>query len=153
MIGRSLEPGEVVHHINGDSSDDRVENLQLFASNTEHMRYGHGEQSPKPCGHCGELANPRPLGRCQPCYDYWRRHGRDAERPLRAMCVDGNRLRQLRKARSLTLEQLAVLAGTTSRTIGRIERGQGQPQDATMAALAESLGVSARTFDKSASSS
>ena len=37
-LGRKLRPGEVIHHKNGDITDNRVENLELISAQSEHMR-------------------------------------------------------------------------------------------------------------------
>jgi len=41
FIGRKLKKGERIHHNNGNKTDNRIENLQLFSSNAEHMKTAH----------------------------------------------------------------------------------------------------------------
>lgn len=38
-IGRFLRPEERIHHINKNKSDNRIENLKLFANDSEHLKY------------------------------------------------------------------------------------------------------------------
>lgn len=53
-LRRHLRPGEVVHHINGITNDDRIANLMLFANNGDHIRYEYST---------GQRQNPNPYAR------------------------------------------------------------------------------------------
>jgi Mor family transcriptional regulator len=47
-LGRKLKPTEVVHHINHNGLDNRIGNLQLISSNSEHIKlHTVGELNPR----------------------------------------------------------------------------------------------------------
>jgi len=43
LLGRYLEPQEVVHHIDGNPRNNEPNNLKLYPSQAEHISDGHGD--------------------------------------------------------------------------------------------------------------
>jgi hypothetical protein len=41
FLGRKLTRSERIHHINGNKTDNRIENLELFSNNGQHMKKHH----------------------------------------------------------------------------------------------------------------
>lgn len=62
-LDRKLSPTEVVHHINGNPLDNRIENLRVLDA-AEHIRL-HKEKYPKEknCEVCGNIFTPSPFKR------------------------------------------------------------------------------------------
>jgi hypothetical protein len=44
-LGRYLDSDEVIHHIDGNPSNNAIENLRLYASQSEHISDGHGSSA------------------------------------------------------------------------------------------------------------
>lgn len=67
-LGRRLKKGEVVHHINGIKTDNRIENLQLM-TNSEHVKLHQvGRVNNSPCKKCGKYQHIHGRGLCDCCY-------------------------------------------------------------------------------------
>lgn len=71
-LGRFLSKGEVVHHKDGNTKNNRIENLQLCKSISDHMEKHHRPKKGEKCKNCGGHVNRvfRKHGKpplCYPC--------------------------------------------------------------------------------------
>jgi hypothetical protein len=89
MLGRSLRPGEEVHHRNEDKSDDSPGNLIITESRREHLTRYHGANGEwskdfAACTECGRSDRPYAgYGVCLACYKRERRAAKRENRPPR----------------------------------------------------------------------
>jgi hypothetical protein len=87
MLGRALEPGEIVHHINHDTLDNRPENLRVMTTGEHtilHMSITSWSIKYKSCKECNTTTRKHEgHGLCTACYqrDAARRRGHWPIRP------------------------------------------------------------------------
>lgn len=106
-IGRYLRKEEAVHHVNGDTLDNRIENLELYSSNGQHLAKDLKGRCPK----WSEEGKQKILSATK------RRDNSYLQK--RRIYVDGERLHQLIAENKLIKMEIAAELGISVNTLDR----------------------------------
>lgn len=127
FLGRALRGDEVVHHLNENREDNRIENLLLTSKGAHSTLHQAGVLRTKrldiECACCGKVFQARPATPATTARKYCSRHCSDGHMRGAAK-LSRSDVERIRSTSGVSQERLAAMFSVGRSTIGRIVRGE-----------------------------